>query len=91
MATDQQIFHTKRRRIDQFINACVVRMRVAAQSQHTDNVQRAAEDLAQSVDELLVLVGGHPLTDTSAHEDCPDCGQVVYPDAVDILAEGEGE
>ena len=71
---DKQRYHSERRRIDQFINAAVIRLRAAASSQQRDNAQRAAEDLTQSVDELLDLMGGHKLLD---HGDCPDCGQIV--------------
>lgn len=78
-------YHAERRRIMQFINAAAIRLQAAAASKATDRVQRAAEDMAQAVDELLDLVGGNALS-----YDCPDCGQYIV-DAIDILAEGEGE
>jgi len=35
-------------------------------------------------------VGLDPLTGYEPEDSCPDCGQ-LYPDALDILTEGEGE
>jgi len=90
MATETQIYHTTRRRLERAITVAVARLLSAAVRQDRTVVQRAAEDLAQSVDEMLVLVGGHELQGSGQLLDCPDCGQYV-PDALDILTEGEGE
>lgn len=73
---DKQEYHTKRRRLDQLINATVARLRVGAQQRSVQQCQRAAEDLAQAVDELLDIVGGHQLSAPTT-VDCPDCGQIV--------------
>ena len=73
---DKQRYHQERRRLDQFINAAMIRLRAAAVSADKDRMQRAAEDMAQSVDELLALVGGHELN-SGQQLDCPDCGQVL--------------
>jgi hypothetical protein len=86
MATEQQKFHSERRRCEQFFNAAVIRFRGAVNTQRVPAAERAATDLLQVIDEMLMLVGLPALTG----EDCPDCGQFI-PDAVDILAEGEGE
>lgn len=86
MATEIQKFHTERRRCEQFFNAACIRFRGAVGSQRTDAANRAATDLLQVIDEMLELAGCEALMGN----DCPDCGQ-YYPDAVDILAEGEGE
>ncbi|NIV38533.1 MAG: hypothetical protein GWN58_56690 [Anaerolineae bacterium] len=74
---DKVTYHAARRRLDQSINAAVLRLRTGATQQNTEYVQRAAEDLAQAVDELLVLVGGHELVGSGQQLDCPDCGQYL--------------
>ena len=73
---DKQRYHSERRRLDQFINAAVLRLRTGAQRQDTEYAQRAAEDLAQAIDELLALMGGHQLNSGQVL-DCPDCGQYL--------------
>lgn len=74
---DRQAYHSKRRRIEQFINAAHARLRAAAVGQNVQHAQRAAEDMAQAIDELLDLMGGHQLTGSGQQLDCPDCGQYL--------------
>lgn len=83
MATN---YHSERTRIERFIDDAVTRIKVGASRQDGPAVYRGATDLAQSVDELLTLVGADTV---GGGDDCPDCGQYI-PDAIDILAEGEG-
>lgn len=73
---DKKQYQAERRRLDQFINAGMLRLRAAAVSADKVRMQRAAEDMAQAVDELLALVGGHQLN-SGQQLDCPDCGQYV--------------
>jgi hypothetical protein len=86
MPTEKQKFHTKRRRCEQFLNATVIQFRSAVHGQKTNAARRAATDLAQVIDEMLVLAGDEPLTGNGL--DCPDCGQFVGRDE-EGLTEGE--
>lgn len=74
---DKVQYHQQRRRVEQFINAAVLRLRTGAVNRDAEYLQRAAEDLAQAVDELLELAGGHVLTGSGQQLDCPDCGQYL--------------
>jgi hypothetical protein len=57
MVTEKQKYNGERRRIEQFINAAVIRLNIAARSKSVEPASRAATDLAQAVDELLTLMG----------------------------------
>jgi len=81
-------WQAKRRRMEQFFNAATIRFRTAVAADQRDLADRASTDLLQVIDEMLVHIGLPVLTGSG--QDCPDCGQ-FYPDAVDILTEGEGE
>ena len=87
---DDPIWQRDRRQCEQFLNATVIRFRTAVAADNADLAYRASTDLAQVVDNMLELVGLDPLTGYEPEDSCPDCGQ-LYPDALDILTEGEGE
>lgn len=87
MVTEQQRWQMKRISAERFLNQTVDTFKSAVGHMNAQDSYRAATDLAQVVDDLLSMVGAPQV---GGGTDCPDCGQYV-PDAVDILAEGEGE
>ena len=89
MVTARQTFHGERRRAEHFVQASLVTFLSAVGRLDHKGAERASTDLAQGIDDLLALVGGHRLSDEESL-DCPDCGQYI-PDAIDILTEGEGD
>lgn len=71
---DDRVWQNQRRKLEQFFNATTIRFRTAVSADNADLADRAATDLLQVIDEMLVHVGLPALT---GPEDCPDCGQVL--------------
>jgi len=85
--TNDPIWQQERTRLERCFNAAGTMFRNAVATDNVRVADRASTDLLQTIDEMLTHVGLPVLTGT---EDSHDCGQ-LYPDALDILTEGEGE